>query len=359
MRLSASAPLFLVALLVLALADPISAKEKKNFPFCKGRFAPTPERCAKFNFPKTPGERTCIEPKNGTDFFDISKLPTTTLSAHGRKVAQLITNVFENGGTQFEWQYVERLGDGRGFTCGRVGFTTGTNDALAVVKNYTAAKENNLLAKYVPELERISKLSFCDTKQRDDTSNLQGFDAAWRESACTDAEFRKIQDQAVINGYMEPALRFAALAKVESDLGKAIMFDTIIQNGWHYTEPDINIWRILNLSGGSRREDESEEDFLTRFITTRHELVCCANDDVWPESGDRMDDWMTVIKSKNLNLKKPVKLKNFEVTVTGKEDTEKVNEKECKSFLGKAKQSKASNRLAASKKKGKRCPKKK
>ncbi|KAL1915682.1 uncharacterized protein VTP21DRAFT_6441 [Calcarisporiella thermophila] len=324
--------LFLTIVLSSLLSD------AKEFPFCKGDFQPNKQRCAKFNFPAAKGQRTCIEPTNSTDYYDLGNITPQKISLHGIKVAQLITNVFENGNTEYQYQYTQRLGDGRGFTCGRVGFTTGTNDAFQVVETYAKRKKaipfSNL---HLVELKRISQLSFCDTKKRDDTTKLQGFDIAWKKAACLDPDFRRVQDEAVLRTYMEPALKFAKMANVKSDLAGAIMFDTIIQNGWHYTEPDINIWRILNLSGGPRKNNESEQQFLMRFIRTRHELVCCANDDVWPESGDRMADWEKVIAAGDLYFKKPVVLKNYGVTIKGTENPNKLNAKECKPFLAAAK----------------------
>ena len=48
---------------------------------------------------------------------------------------QLIS-VFENDTITLSFDYVEALGDGRGYTCG-LGFTTGTGDAYEVVNAYT------------------------------------------------------------------------------------------------------------------------------------------------------------------------------------------------------------------------------
>ncbi|KAL1923630.1 uncharacterized protein VTP21DRAFT_8610 [Calcarisporiella thermophila] len=320
----------IAVIMALVSSCAVAAKE---FPFCKGKFAKRDEICKKFHFPPPGQGRTCVTPKNGTTFFDISDLPKTTFSDHGRKMAQLITNVFENGNKQFQYQYVEYLGDGRGYTSGRIGFTTGTNDAYRLIKKYYKKKKSPL-SRFLPELKRLSDLSFCSTK-RDDISGLKGYKKAWKRAACKDADFRKAQDKAVQQMYMEPALRFAGYAKVKTELGKAMLYDVIIQHGWQYTEPDINIWRLINLSGGPRRKNESESSFLMRLITTRREMACCANDDVWPESASRMDDWMTVIRSKNFDLKKPVVLKNFGVTVTGKENPRVLNKKECKPFLKK------------------------
>lgn len=94
---------------------------------------------------------------------------------------------------------------------------------------------------------------------------------------------------------MIPSARYAAQSGVHSPLGQAIFYgkncykqeiigsieqlniyflDTIIQHGFQYVEPDINIVRVLVLTG-PREANESEQAFLTRFLTTRRELQCC------------------------------------------------------------------------------------
>jgi hypothetical protein len=51
--------------------------------------------------------------------------------------------------------YAAALGDGRGITFGRAGFTTGTGDGLAVVEAYVKLRPvNNTLAPYLPALEQ-------------------------------------------------------------------------------------------------------------------------------------------------------------------------------------------------------------
>jgi hypothetical protein len=123
-------------------------------------------------------------------------------------------------------QYVEALGDGRGFTSGYIGFTTGTNDALAVINQYTQRKPKNALTKYVPELTRLSKLKFCD-KQRNDTNKLTNYPKDWTHTACTDPTFVQTQLDVGHAMYLKPALKYAASVGVQSNLGKAIFYGTV------------------------------------------------------------------------------------------------------------------------------------
>lgn len=47
-----------------------------------------------------------------------------------------------------------------------------------------------------------------------------------------------------------------------------------------YVESDINLPRIIELTG-PMGANETEKEYLTRFLTTRRQLVCCYPGDVW------------------------------------------------------------------------------
>lgn len=99
------------------------------------------------------------------------------------------------------------------------------------------------------------------------------------------------------------------------------ILDTIINHGWQYVEPLINLPRILELTG-PRKQNESEKSFLNRFLVTRRQLMCCYPDDVWPPAADRVADLQRLVSnwSRNKDLKHPVTLKIYGVTVKGTED---------------------------------------
>ncbi|KAG0163730.1 COP9/signalosome complex subunit Csn2 [Apophysomyces sp. BC1015] len=184
---------------------------------------------------------------------------------------------------------------------GYIGFTTGTNDAWAVVKEYARRKpKHNKLAHYLPELARLSQLEFGDPA-RDNTSQLDGFPKAWKDASCRDPSFVRTQLDVGHSMYLKPALKYAASVD--------------------YVEPDINLPRILELTG-PKKANETEQSYLTRFITTRRQLVCCYPGDVWNESSDRMADLQSLVDQwdQNKDLTQSVRLKIFGETVNGNEN---------------------------------------
>ncbi|EIE82192.1 hypothetical protein RO3G_06897 [Rhizopus delemar RA 99-880] len=138
-------------------------------------------------------------------------------------MAELITNVFENGNTAMGYAAAERLGDCRGYTCGYIGFTTGTNDAYTVVKEYIRRKPKASIKKYIPALKKLTTYDFGDPK-RDDTTQLKGFDKAWHKTTCDDPVFIQTQLDVGQSMYLKPALKYAASVGIHSNLGKAIFY---------------------------------------------------------------------------------------------------------------------------------------
>ena len=64
-----------------------------------------------------------------------------------QKVNMLIS-MGENDTPVVQYGYVQNIGDGRGYTIGQAGFTTGTGDFIIVAQCYNMAEPGNILQKY-------------------------------------------------------------------------------------------------------------------------------------------------------------------------------------------------------------------
>ncbi|KAI9313889.1 lysozyme-like domain-containing protein [Dichotomocladium elegans] len=205
---------------------------------------------------------------------------------------------------------------------GYIGFTTATNDAYVVVNHYLKARPTSPLRNSLKELKRLTTLDFGD-QRRAYTGALEktGYVKAWKEAACTDAQFIQTQLDVGHAMYLKPALKYAASVGVHSNLGKAIFYDTIVQHGWQYVEPLINLPRILYLTG-PRRKDESENAYLDRFLSTRRELMCCSASNVWRESVTRVVELQTLVSNwdRHKDLKNTIRLEHFGLDINGTED---------------------------------------
>jgi hypothetical protein len=110
---------------------------------------------------------------------------------------------------------------------GYIGFTTGTNDAYTVVKEYIRRKPKASIKKYIPALKKLTTYDFGDPK-RDDITQLKGFDKIWHKTTCDDPDFIQTQLDVGQSMYLKPALKYAASVGIHSNLGKAIFYGKYI-----------------------------------------------------------------------------------------------------------------------------------
>ncbi|WIM95718.1 chitosanase [Actinoplanes oblitus] len=121
-----------------------------------------------------------------------------------------------------EFDYIEDLGDGRGYTAGIVGFCSGTGDMLDLITDYTRRSPSNRLAGYLPALRTV-----------DGTDSHRGLDpgfvAAWR-AAAKDPVFQRAQQDARDRMYFAPAVRLAQADGLRA-LGQFAYYDAAVMHG--------------------------------------------------------------------------------------------------------------------------------
>ena len=215
--------------------------------------------------------------------------------------AEQLTNLFENGSFDFAYGYVESLGDGRGITAGRAGFTTATGDLLKVVKDYTAQKPDNDLAKFIPRLWKIFQ------ERSDSEEGLEGFSKAWK-TASKDPNFRRVQDEVVDKLYYQPSVQYSNQLGLRTTLARAAVYDTIIQHGGG-DDPDglpAILERTEQTVGGTPATGIDEKLWLDTFLSQRRETLAHAHDEktreVWSESVGRCDVFRSLAEQGNYNL---------------------------------------------------------
>jgi chitosanase len=159
------------------------------------------------------------------------------------------------------YAYIEDIGDGRGYTGGLVGFTSGTSDMLRVVSEYSRRKPANGLARYIPALRRV-----------DGTDSHEGlgggFTRAWK-AAAKDPVFRKVQEDARDRIYFDPAVRQAGTDGLRA-LGQFAYYDAAVMHG-----PDgmreIRSRAARAATLPSRGGDEIT--YLTAFLNARSAMM--------------------------------------------------------------------------------------
>lgn len=140
-----------------------------------------------------------------------------------QEVAMVLVSTAENSSTDWRAQYgyIEDIGDGRGYTAGIIGFTTGTGDVLELIESYTASYPGNGLARFLPALRKVNGTP--------SHHGLKGFAAAWRAEAARPA-FRAAQDGLRDRMYFLPSARLAQ-ADGLGPLGQFAYYDAAVVHG--------------------------------------------------------------------------------------------------------------------------------
>jgi chitosanase len=146
-----------------------------------------------------------------------------------KDIAMQLVSSAENASLDWEAQYgyieynVEKNEkENRGYTGGIVGFTSRTHDMLELVRYYAKIAPGNVLAEYLPVLEKV-----------DGTPSKQGlgraFEKAWK-AAARDPRFREAQDRERDRVYFDPAVDQAQVDGLH-ELGQFLYYDAIVMHG--------------------------------------------------------------------------------------------------------------------------------
>lgn len=215
-----------------------------------------------------------------------------------RQIADQVISVFENNTPVLQYGYVEALGDGRGITAGRAGFTSATGDMYTVVALYTQWVPDNSLRKYLPTLKILAQSSSSDTHK------LAGLSAAWAKAA-EDTRFRSAQDQVVDSLYYQPVVDISARVGVTQALSLLILYDTAIQHGIGQ-DPDGLPALIMRTKRALASVGVSEKQWATEFLRQRritlNNASSLSTQAVWAESIGRVDTLQLLVDEGNVEL---------------------------------------------------------
>lgn len=220
-----------------------------------------------------------------------------------RRAKQLMS-LFEHGTTDLTKGYSEcyQLYDGRGYTCGIIGFTSGTGSVYEVTERYNEVVPNNLLSPYLDELK---------DKDGDDVSGLDGFTSAWKQSV-KDPKFIEVQDEIAYKNYYKFAADHAKKVGIQTSLGKAIFYDSLIQHG-DGDDPDsfqALIERTSKKMNGTPKSGIDERTWIFAFLDVRRADLEHAYEEStreeWAESVDRVDSLKEIANSGNFDLNGPI-----------------------------------------------------
>ena len=243
--------------------------------------------------------------------FTLNQINGSVFTPEQRNIADQIISVFENNTPVIQYSYAENLGDGRGITAGRAGFTSATSDMLEVIERYTEISPANSLAAYLPRLREL------DETNSGSTQGLEGLVEIWAETATNDEVFRNVQDDVVDDYYYTPATVRAETPGVSLPLTLLNLYDAAIQHG-DGDDPDgllAMINRTSNNVGGTPADGISEEAWLVEFMSIRRSVLLNPHNhetqQVWAESVGRVDTLVDLYENNKFYLTPPIEINTW------------------------------------------------
>lgn len=235
-------------------------------------------------------------------FYNINEKGDTSHSsierADLRKIVFALVSSAENSSVNYskQYSYIEDIGDGRGYTAGIIGFTSGTGDLLEVIKKYAELKtSNNILVKYIPALEKIN-----GSDSLDGLGNV--FVEDWK-TAAKDVEMVQAQTIILDEMYLCPAVQFANQDGL-SPLGQYVYYDAFVVHGPGNDEDSFNGIRIAaQRLTNPPAQGGSERTYLVSFLEARTKIMLKeeAHSDL-----SRIETQRKFINEKNYTLKLPL-----------------------------------------------------
>lgn len=220
-----------------------------------------------------------------------------------KEIAMKLVSSAENSSLDWkaQYQYIEDIGDGRGYTAGIIGFCSGTGDMLDLVQLYTDRKPGNVLAKYLPALRAV-----------DGTDAHTGLDPNypkdWRKAA-QDTAFQQAQNDERDRVYFNPAVRQGKTDGLRV-LGQFAYYDAIVMHG-DGTDPTSfrNIRKRALTKAKPPAQGGDETAYLNAFLDAR---VWAMKQEEAHSDTSRVDTAQRVFLRKgNLDLEPPLDWKVY------------------------------------------------
>ncbi|MFF4951018.1 chitosanase [Streptomyces chattanoogensis] len=220
-----------------------------------------------------------------------------------KEIAMQLVSSAENSSLDWkaQYQYIEDIGDGRGYTGGIIGFCSGTHDMLELVELYTKRKPDNVLAKYLPALRAV-----------DGSDSHEGLDPDypkdWKKAA-RDPEFQKAQNDERDRVYFNPAVK-QGKADGLGVLGQFTYYDAIVMHGDGDDRTSFSSIRKRALAKAKPpAQGGNEKAYLDAFLDAR---VWAMKQEEAHSDTSRVDTAQRVfLKNGNLDLHTPLDWKVY------------------------------------------------
>ena len=241
--------------------------------------------------------------ETSADASQVSVSATGLEDPRKKDIAMQIVSSAENSSLNWRGQfgYIEDIGDGRGYTAGIIGFCSGTHDMLELVQEYTRRSPNNILAKYLPALQRV-----------DGSSSHSGLDPNYTKdwkTAAKDSVFQASQESERDRVYFNPSVGQAKADGLRT-LGQFIYYDAIVMHGDGTDSTSFrNIRKRALAKAKPPAQGGNEATYLNAFLDAR---VWAMQQEEAHSDTSRVDTAQRVfLQNGNFDLNTPLKWKVY------------------------------------------------
>ncbi|KAI8900288.1 lysozyme-like domain-containing protein [Globomyces pollinis-pini] len=220
-----------------------------------------------------------------------------------KNIALKITTMFENSVQNFQFDYCQNIDDGRGYTSGIIGFTTGTMDASALIQVYCKQYPKGAVCKYIPQLKKLDGFA-AQGQDADSVKGLEGYCDAWGTESQTET-FQQAQINALEAMYYIPSQHYADEVGLTIPVGRSFFYDISIQqgpSGGADTLADM-IERISQpgpFHATAPIDGGDESLYIKNFMAFREYVLCNAQDEstaaAWCETLYRVQSYKYVFE---------------------------------------------------------------
>jgi chitosanase len=233
--------------------------------------------------------------------------PNSPQAANLAARIKAVSNVFEVGGPEADYRYVEDLNDGRGYTVTSYGFCTATGEIGDLIGKYALRAPATDLKRFLPLMPPATY----------DEGTAPGFRAAWHKEIADPALVALCEDEAD-RLYFMPAVKAATDAGVKSPVGLLVFYDTILQHGG---DDDPDSFATIYKHAAERMREQgahTEFDLIRAFLEIRRGVLLDPSDDAtrhaWRQSASRVEALMNLLHH-NPELAPPVTVTSSDVHV--------------------------------------------
>ena len=208
-------------------------------------------------------------------------------------VIMSLVSIAENSTTEWwkNYNYCEDISDGRGMTVSLVGFCSGTNDLLWVMKDLQKIKQDHPLLKYMTVLEKV-----------DNTSNTKGLESFSSDlQKYGDDNWRKAVWNGILHFYWNPAIQYAAEIKLQFPISKGFLYDLALNHGAEEMSRMARQVRVASPKFGG-----DEKLWLSEMIAVRQNIIVNVDRSTNAGQPDRCILWNSILKKRNVDLNRPL-----------------------------------------------------